>query len=81
MEDRHRHRYEIDARYREPLEACGLWFSGMSPDGRLPEVVEVKDHPWFIGVQSHPELKSKPFEPAPLVAGFVHAAMENERLV
>ena len=81
MEDRHRHRYEIDARYREPLEACGLWFSGMSPDGRLPEVVEVKDHPWFIGVQSHPELKSKPFAPAPLFRDFVRAAKDLERMV
>jgi len=81
MEDRHRHRYEIDARYRERLEACGLWFSGMSPDGRLPEAVEVRDHPWFIGVQSHPELKSKPFAPAPLFADFVRAAKEQERMV
>ena len=81
MEDRHRHRYEIDARYREPLEACGLWFSGMSPDGRLPEVVEVRDHPWFIGVQSHPELKSKPFAPAPLFRDFVRAAKDLERMV
>ncbi|WP_347266488.1 CTP synthase [Paracoccus sp. (in: a-proteobacteria)] len=81
IEDRHRHRYEVDANYRAQLEAAGLHFSGMSPDGRLPEVVEYRDHPWFIGVQSHPELKSKPFEPAPLFAGFIRAAMENERLV
>ncbi|MTH33796.1 CTP synthase [Paracoccus limosus] len=81
IEDRHRHRYEVDAKYREQLEKAGLTFSGMSPDGRLPEAIEYRDHPWFIGVQSHPELKSKPFEPAPLFAGFVHAAMENERLV
>ncbi|MBV0892757.1 CTP synthase [Paracoccus sp. Z118] len=81
MEDRHRHRYEIDAAYRDQLEEAGLWFSGMSPDGRLPEVVEVRDHPWFIGVQSHPELKSKPFEPAPLFRDFVRAAKELERMV
>ena len=81
IEDRHRHRYEVDATYRAQLEAAGLRFSGMSPDGKLPEVVEYADHPWFIGVQSHPELKSKPFEPAPLFAGFVRAAMEEGRLV
>lgn len=81
MEDRHRHRYEVDATFREALEAAGLSFSGMSPDGKLPEVIEYPDHPWFIGVQSHPELKSKPFAPAPLFAGFVRAAMEEGRLV
>ncbi|MRX49206.1 CTP synthase [Paracoccus sp. S-4012] len=81
IEDRHRHRYEIDARYRDRLEEAGLLFSGMSPDGRLPEAVELRDHPWFIGVQSHPELKSKPFEPAPLFADFVRAAKELERMV
>ncbi|RNF34287.1 CTP synthase [Paracoccus methylarcula] len=81
IEDRHRHRYEVDATYREALEKVGLSFSGMSPDGKLPEVIEYPDHPWFIGVQSHPELKSKPFDPAPLFAGFVRAAMEEGRLV
>ncbi|NDW52681.1 CTP synthase [Aliiroseovarius sp. PrR006] len=81
LEERHRHRYEVDAKYREKLEACGLKFSGMSPDGRLPEIVEWEDHPWFIGVQFHPELKSKPFDPAPLFADFVRAAKEIERLV
>ena len=81
IEDRHRHRYEVDATYRERLEEGGLWFSGMSPDGKLPEVVEVRDHPWFIGVQSHPELKSKPFAPAPLFADFIRAAKEQERMV
>ncbi|AMY70024.1 CTP synthase [Frigidibacter mobilis] len=81
IEERHRHRYEVDIEYREQLEECGLWFSGMSPDNRLPEIVEVKDHPWFIGVQFHPELKSKPFAPHPLFADFVRAAVEVSRLV
>jgi CTP synthase len=81
IEERHRHRYEVDIKYREALETQGLMFSGMSPDGRLPEIVEVKDHPWFIGVQFHPELKSKPFEPHPLFRDFIRAAKENSRLV
>jgi len=81
IEERHRHRYEVDAKYIAGLEKCGLIFSGMSPDGRLPEIVEVKDHPWFIGVQFHPELKSKPFAPHPLFADFVRAAVEVSRLV
>jgi CTP synthase len=81
IEERHRHRYEVDIKFREKLEACGLVFSGMSPDGRLPEIVEVRDHPWFIGVQFHPELKSKPFAPHPLFAAFVGAALEVSRLV
>ncbi|MDX5359397.1 MAG: CTP synthase [Rhodobacterales bacterium] len=81
IEERHRHRYEVDIRYRDKLEACGMEFSGMSPDGRLPEIVEHKGHPWFIGVQFHPELKSKPFEPHPLFADFVRAAVEVSRLV
>jgi CTP synthase len=81
IEERHRHRYEVDVKYREALEEKGLIFSGMSPDGRLPEIVEVEDHPWFIGVQFHPELKSKPFAPHPLFRDFVRAAKENSRLV
>ena len=81
IEERHRHRYEVDTKYKEALEAKGLIFSGMSPDGKLPEIVEVKDHPWFIGVQFHPELKSKPFAPHPLFRDFVRAAKENSRLV
>ncbi len=81
VEERHRHRYEVDIRYRDRLERCGMVFSGMSPDGRLPEIVELKDHPWFIGVQFHPELKSKPFAPHPLFADFVRAAVEVSRLV
>jgi CTP synthase len=81
IEERHRHRYEVDIKYRDQLETAGLCFSGMSPDGRLPEIVEIGDHPWFIGVQFHPELKSKPFAPHPLFADFVRAAKEVERLV
>ena len=81
IEERHRHRYEVDIRYRAQLEDHGLVFSGMSPDGRLPEIVEVPDHPWFIGVQFHPELKSKPFAPHPLFADFVRAAKAQSRLV
>ena len=81
IEERHRHRYEVDITYRDKLEACGLKFSGMSPDGRLPEIVEHEGHPWFIGVQFHPELKSKPFAPHPLFADFVRAAVETSRLV
>ncbi|KCV81470.1 CTP synthetase [Actibacterium atlanticum] len=81
IEERHRHRYEVDTKYRAKLEEQGLLFSGMSPDGRLPEIVEWKDHPWFIGVQFHPELKSKPFAPHPLFADFVRAAVETSRLV
>jgi CTP synthase len=81
IEERHRHRYEVDIQYREQLEECGLRFSGLSPDGRLPEIVEHEGHPWFIGVQFHPELKSKPFAPHPLFADFVRAAVEVSRLV
>ncbi len=81
IEERHRHRYEVDLKYRDKLEAVGLRFSGMSPDGRLPEIVEWADHPWFIGVQFHPELKSKPFAPHPLFADFIRAAKETSRLV
>jgi CTP synthase len=68
-------------RYREQLEKAGLTFSGTSPDGLLPEIVEIRDHPWFIGVQYHPELKSRPFEPHPLFASFIEAALEQSRLV
>ena len=81
IEERHRHRYEVDIKFRKQLEEKGLIFSGMSPDGRLPEIVEVKDHPWFIGVQFHPELKSKPFAPHPLFRDFVRAAKDMSRLV
>ncbi|KXF77350.1 CTP synthetase [Paramesorhizobium deserti] len=79
--ERHRHRYEVNIDYKERLEECGLVFSGMSPDGVLPETIEYPDHPWFIGVQYHPELKSRPFEPHPLFASFIEAAVEQSRLV
>ena len=79
--ERHRHRYEVNINYRDALEQHGLHFSGLSPDGSLPEIVELKDHPFFIGVQFHPELKSKPFDPHPLFSGFVHAARDRSRLV
>jgi CTP synthase len=81
ISERHRHRYEVNSTYREPLEKGGLVFSGMSPDGLLPEIVERPDHPWFVGVQFHPELKSKPFDPHPLFAGFIAAALRQSRLV
>jgi CTP synthase len=81
IEERHRHRYEVDVAFRAALEEVGLHFSGMSPDGALPEIVEIPAHPWFIGVQFHPELKSKPFAPHPLFASFVKAAVEHSRLV
>ena len=81
ISERHRHRYEVNTAYRDRLEAHGLLFSGMSPDGELPEIVERPDHPWFIGVQFHPELKSKPFDPHPLFRDFVAAAVQQSRLV
>jgi len=81
ISERHRHRYEVNTGYRELLEKGGLVFSGMSPDGELPEIVERPDHPWFVGVQFHPELKSKPFDPHPLFASFIAAAVRQSRLV
>ena len=81
ISERHRHRYEVNMRYRDRLENAGLRFSGLSPDGLLPEIVEIPDHPWFIGVQFHPELKSRPFEPHPLFKSFIAAAVEQSRLV
>ncbi len=81
ISERHRHRYEVNIEYRERLEAAGLVFAGLSPDGILPETIELPDHPWFIGVQYHPELKSRPFEPHPLFASFIAAALEQSRLV
>jgi CTP synthase len=81
ISERHRHRYEVNVHYKDALEQGGLVFSGMSPDGALPEIVERPDHPWFIGVQFHPELKSKPFDPHPLFASFIEAAVKQSRLV
>ncbi len=81
ISERHRHRYEVNTAYRDPLEKGGLIFSGMSPDGTLPEIVERPDHPWFVGVQFHPELKSKPFDPHPLFASFIEAAVKQSRMV
>ncbi len=81
IEERHRHRYEVNAAYIPALEEKGVRFSGMSPDGKLPEIVEIEDHPWFIGVQYHPELKSKPFDPHPLFVSFIEAAIKQSRLV
>ncbi|HUA76721.1 MAG TPA: CTP synthase [Acetobacteraceae bacterium] len=81
ISERHRHRYEVNIRYRDALEEAGLRFSGISPDGVLPEIIEYPDHPWFVGVQYHPELKSKPFAPHPLFHGFVGAAVAQARLV
>ena len=81
IDERHRHRYEVNVHFKQTLEATGLRFSGMSPDGVLPEIIEIPDHPWFVGVQFHPELKSKPFAPHPLFAGFIAAAVRQARLV
>jgi CTP synthase len=81
IQERHRHRYEVNVNYKDRLEKAGLRFSGMSPDGQLPEIVEIPDHPWFVGVQFHPELKSKPFDPHPLFTSFVKAAVTQSRLV
>ncbi len=81
ISERHRHRYEVNTGYRSRLEDKGMVFAGMSPDGLLPETIEFADHPWFIGVQYHPELKSRPFEPHPLFASFIAAAKAQSRLV
>jgi len=81
ISERHRHRYEVNTHYKDALEQGGLVFSGLSPDGTLPEIVERPDHPWFVGVQFHPELKSKPFDPHPLFASFIEAALKQSRLV
>ncbi|MEQ1929154.1 MAG: CTP synthase [Parvularculaceae bacterium] len=81
ISERHRHRYEVDMAWADRLESAGVIFSGVSPDGNLPEILEIPDHPWFVGVQFHPELKSRPFEPHPLFAAFIKASVERSRLV
>jgi CTP synthase len=81
ISERHRHRYEVNVNYVPQLAECGLVVSGWSPDGRLPEIMEIPDHPWFIGVQFHPELKSRPFDPHPLFKSFIAAAVRQSRLV
>ncbi|MED5575055.1 MAG: CTP synthase, partial [Pseudomonadota bacterium] len=81
ISERHRHRYEVNVNYRQRLESAGLQFSGLSPDKRLPEIVELRDHPWYIGVQFHPELKSRPFAPHPIFTSFIKAAVDQARLV
>ena len=81
ISERHRHRYEVNINYKDQLEEAGFFFSGLSPDGKLPEICERRDHPWFIGVQYHPELKSKPFVPHPLFTSFIKAALDQSRLV
>jgi CTP synthase len=81
ISERHRHRWEVNTAYRDRIETAGLKFRGNSPDGLLPETVEREDHPWFIGVQYHPELKSRPFAPHPLFASFIGAAVDQSRLV
>ena len=81
ISERHRHRYEINVNFISQLEKFGVQFSGMSPDGKLPEAMEIQEHPWFVGVQFHPELKSRPFKPHPLFASFIAAAVKQSRLV
>ena len=81
ISERHRHRYEVNIHYRDAIEGAGLKMTGMSPDGVLPEIVEREDHPWFVGVQFHPEMKSRPFAPHPLFASFIGAARNRSRLV
>jgi CTP synthase len=81
ISERHRHRYEVNTNYAKDLAKQGMMVSGWSPDGRLPEIMEFPDHPWFIGVQFHPELKSRPLEPHPLFTSFIAAAVQKSRLV
>ena len=79
IEERHRHRYEVNINYKEDFENKGMIFSGLSPDNKLPEIIELKDHPWFIGVQFHPEFKSRPLTPHPLFSSFIKAAKINSK--
>ena len=81
ISERHRHRYEVNIAYEDRLAEAGILYSGKSPDGILPEIIEISDHPWFIGVQFHPELKSRPFQPHPLFTDFIRAAVQQSRLV
>ena len=81
ISERHRHRYEVNIKYKDQLKSAGMEIVGLSPDGGLPEIVEIPNHPWFIGVQFHPELKSKPFAPHPLFVDFIRASIEKSRLV
>ena len=81
ISERHRHRYEVNMTYADALRRSGMEISGKSPDGKLPEIVEIKEHPWFMAVQFHPELKSKPFDPSPIFVSFVNAAIEKSRLI
>ena len=81
ISERHRHRYEVNNKYISDFKKYGLIFSGMSPDNSLPEILEVPKHPWFIGVQFHPELKSKPFDPHPLFSSFINASLKQSRLL
>ena len=81
IRERHRHRYEVNIKYKPQLEEAGLFFSGLSPDQTLPEIIEIPNHPWFIGVQFHPELKSTPFNPHPLFKSFIGAAIQQARMV
>ena len=79
IKERHRHRYEVNIKYKGDFEKKGLIFSALSPDGMLPEIIELKNHPWFVGVQFHPEFKSRPFTPHPLFSSFIKAAETNRR--
>ena len=80
INERHRHRYEVNKNYEDQLNTKGVNFSAYSPDGLLPEIVEIYGHPWFIGVQFHPELKSKPFDPHPLFKSFISASIDQSKL-
>ena len=78
IKERHRHRYEVNINYKEKFEKNGMIFSGLSPDGLLPEIIELKNHPWFVGVQFHPEFKSRPLAPHPLFSSFIKASKNHK---